>query len=498
MAMVIGTNSQSTILDIFKTGVNEVIRKMGVPVELTLKNPYASITARSQDMAKRVEHYAIEFKYKEGVDPEQITTQLTEKRIPNQVKISNGTCRITLPSFEWRQLAQLAPVDAVVEDNTAHSLRSLSWHVEIGQFQRFDFNINVLIEQMMNKNASDIHLRAGNVPFLRVDGDLIPTDLAPLSADDMEEVVIQLGGEVELTLLKTEKENSFQYHLAGIGYLRCSGYVRMGAISLAIRFIPEQPLPFDQLDLPDTIRNISKVRRGLFLVCGVTGSGKSTTLASLIDMINQEEPAHIITAEDPIEFVYSDKRSIISQRQVGRDTHSFANALRGAMREDPDVILVGEMRDRDTIRTAISAASTGHLVMSTLHTMTAVDTVNRVISYFPPDERDVIRQELAFTLVGVCCQRLLKRKDGGRIPCVELLLCNLPMIRDAILEGEIERLHNIIEVSSGMHTFDQYAVDLFRKGLVSREEAISACRDEESFTRVTSGIQGTEGRKLLK
>jgi twitching motility protein PilT len=496
--MVIGTNSQSTILDIFKTGVNEVIRKMGVPVELTLKNAHASISARSQDMAKRIDHYSIEFKYKEGVDADSIAKQLTEKRIPNQVKFTDGLCRITLPSFEWRQLAQLAPVDTVVQENAAQSLRSLSWFVDIGGFKRFDFNINILIEQMMDKNASDIHLRAGNVPYLRVDGDLAPTDLAPLSADDMEEVVIQLGGESELTLLKTEKENSFQYHLAGIGYLRCSGYVRTGAISLAIRFIPEKPLPFDSLDLPDTIRNITKVRRGLFLVCGVTGSGKSTTLASLIDIINEEEPAHIITAEDPIEFVYSDKKAIISQRQVGRDTHSFANALRGAMREDPDVILVGEMRDRETIRTAISAASTGHLVMSTLHTMTAVDTVNRIISYFPPDERDVIRQELAFTLVGVCCQRLLRRKEGGRIPCVELLLCNLPMIRDAILEGEIERLHNIIEVSSNMHTFDQYAVDLFRKGVVTREEAISACRDEESFTRVTSGIQGTEGRKLLK
>jgi twitching motility protein PilT len=498
VTMVIGTNSQSTILDIFKTGVNEVIRKMGVPVDLVLKNDHATISAKSQDMAKRVENYTIEFKYKEGIDPGRIASQLTENRIPNQVKITEGVCRITLPSFEWRQLAQLAPVDKVVQENAAQSLRSLSWFVEIGSFKRFDFNINILIEQMMDKDASDIHLRAGNVPYLRVDGDLMPTDLPPLSADDMEEVVIQLGGEVELTLLKTEKENSFQYHLAGVGYLRCSGYVRMGAISLAIRFIPEKPLPFDSLDLPDTIRNITRVRRGLFLVCGVTGSGKSTTLASLIDIINEEEPAHIITAEDPIEFVYSDKKSIISQRQVGRDTHSFANALRGAMREDPDVILVGEMRDRETIRTAISAASTGHLVMSTLHTMTAVDTVNRIISYFPPDERDVIRQELAFTLVGVCCQRLFKRMEGGRVPCVELLLCDLPMIRDAILEGEIERLHNIIEVSSNMHSFDQYAVDLFRKGIVTREEAISACRDEESFTRVTSGIQGTEGRKLLK
>ena len=497
-AMVIGTNSRNTIFEVFRTGVHEVVRKMGLPVDLTLSSGNAELVAKSADFSKRVDYLRIDFPIKEGTDPDAIRQRLEETKIPNQFRVSDGKCSLILPGFEWPQMHQLEPIDKIIVECAGQTLRSRSWQVHIGSFRKLEFNINVLIEQLTQNKGSDIHLRAGTPPFMRIDGDLRPLDFPPLSADDMREIVFQLGGPQQVEILETEKENSFQYHLAGIAYLRCSGYIKMGAMALAIRFIPESPFPFDKLNLPTSIRNVADAHRGLFLVCGVTGSGKSTTLASLVDYINENRYAHIITTEDPIEFVYSDKKSIISQRQVGRDTFSFANALRGALREDPDVILVGEMRDRETIRAAISAASTGHLVFSTLHTMTAVDTVNRIISYFPNDERDVIRQELAYTLKGVCCQRLLKRTGGGRIPCIELLLCNLPMVRDAILEGDIQRLYNIIEVDSEMKSFDQYAVELFRKNLVSREEAISACADEEAFIRVTTGIKGTEGRKLLK
>ena len=255
-------------------------------------------------------------------------------------------------------------------------------------------------------------------------------------------------------------------------------------------------MPFDQLGLPDVVNEFSDRHRGLVLVCGVTGSGKSTTLAALINHINEKRNTHIISAEDPIEFVHVDKKSIISQRQIGTDSHSFANALRGALREDPDVILVGEMRDRETIRAAVSAASTGHLVFSTLHTMSAVDTVNRVISYFPPDERDVIRQELAYTLTGVICQRLLKKIGGGRVPCIELLIADIPLVKDAILEGEIGRLHSIIEIDPSMKSFDQYAVELYEREVVTKEEAVSACRDPEAFERIVTGISGMAGGLL--
>ncbi len=494
--MVIGTNSKSTIFDLFQTGVTEIIRQVGLPAELTLSTKGAVIHAKSNQFDKRIDYYAITFDAKEGTDALVVSGKLNELKIPNHVSANNGSCTIKLPAFDWRQLPQLQPIDKVVGEFAVRSLRSHSWVVDIKSYKRQDFNMNVLIERMMETNSSDIHLRPGSPPFMRIDGDLKPVDMPPLSKDDMHEVVYQLGGDAEVEKLSVDKENSFQYHLAGIGYLRCSGYIKMGAMSLALRLIPERPVPFEKLNLPATIKRMAYMHRGLFLVCGVTGSGKSTTLASLVDHVNETRHAHIITTEDPIEFVYQDKKSIISQRQVGRDTHSFANALRGALREDPDVILVGEMRDQETIRAAISAASTGHLVFSTLHTMTAVDTVNRIISYFSPAEREVVRQELAFTLAGVCCQRLLKRIGGGRVPCIELLLGESPIVKEAILEGDIQRLHGVLEVDNDMKTFDQHAVELYKAGIVTKEEAESACREPEGFKRIMTGIKGRQGKLL--
>ncbi|MFO7775515.1 MAG: ATPase, T2SS/T4P/T4SS family, partial [Candidatus Hydrogenedentota bacterium] len=215
---------------------------------------------------------------------------------------------------------------------------------------------------MEEKNASDLHLRAGSRPYIRIDNELEPVDMEPLSADDMGDVVLKLGGEEEVKKLEAERENSFNYHSAGVGYLRVSGYIKQGSMALAIRLIPEEPPAFADLNIPDIVRGITNHHRGLFLVCGITGSGKSTTLAAMVDYINARRHAHIITVEDPIEYVYRDKESLISQRQIGRDTYSYANALRGALREDPDVILVGEMRDMDTLRAGVSAAETGHLV----------------------------------------------------------------------------------------------------------------------------------------
>ena len=496
--MYIGSQSTSTILDIFRTGMNEIIRDSGYPAEVAYTTQDCKMIARAKNLAKSVDMLQVSFRMKEGADQAHIEKQMEESRLGGRVKFENGVCRLTAPPFEWRQLGQLLPIDKIVEAHALHSMRSLTWELQVDRYAPTGFNINVMIEMMRAKNASDLHLRAGNRPFIRVDNDLTPLDLPPLNPQDMEELVHQLGGEHEIELLMTERESSFQYHAAGIGYLRCSGYIKAGAMALAIRLIPEEPLPFEKLNIPDVVRSVCDKKRGLFLVCGVTGSGKSTTLAAMIDFINESRAAHIITVEDPVEYVYSDKKGIISQRQVGRDTLSFANALRGALREDPDVILVGEMRDMDTIRAGLSAAETGHLVFSTLHTTTAVDTINRMISYFPQNERDLIRQEIAYTLQGVVCQRLLKRVGGGRIPAVEILLGGRPIVRDAILDGDLDKLWGIIEVDSDMRSFDQYAVELYQKKLVTKEEAISACSNEEGFERIISGIKSSEGRKLLK
>ena len=495
--MFIGTRSTSTILEVLQVGVSELTRQSGIPSDVVFTSPYCDMQVQSAEMDKRVDKFRIEFKIKPDVDPNAVAEALQQARIPCQVRGMNEKCLIHLPSFEWRQLRQLLPVDQVLEQFAVHTLRSQSWKVLVQAYKRHDVNINKMIEIMKQRNASDLHLRAGTPPYIRVDNDLMPMDMPPLSAEDMQEIIYQLGSEEEVARLQAERETSFQYHAAGLGYLRCSGYYKQGAMALALRIIPEEPLPFESLNIPDVVRAVCDKHRGLFLVCGTTGSGKSTTLAAMIDYINKTRHANVITIEDPIEYVYRDKKSIISQRQVGRDTFSFANALKGALREDPDVILVGEMRDLETIRAALSAAETGHLVFSTLHTMTAVDTVNRVISYFPQAERDLIRQELAYTLQGVVCQRLLKKVGGGRIPCVEILLGGKPIVRDAILEGDIGRLYSIIEVDSDMKSFDQYAVELYQKKIVTKEVAISACSNEEAFERIVSGIKSSEGRKIL-
>jgi twitching motility protein PilT len=496
--MFIGSQSTSTILDVVRIGLHEVLRQAGTPAEVRLKTKYCSIYTKAPDLSKRVDLMVVSFPVKEGTTEEALNEALKATQINGRIKLEDGVCKVTVPPFEWRQLPQLLPIDKLVETFVTHSLRSQTWTLEVYQYVSAGFNINQLIEMMRARNASDLHLRAGNRPFIRVDNDLTPLDLPVISAEDMRDIVLQLGGKQEMEVLETERESSFQYHAAGIGYLRCSGYIKGGALALAIRLIPEQPVPFDKLGIPETVKSICYKHRGLFLVCGITGSGKSTTLASMVDHINQVRRVHIITVEDPVEYVYTDKLSIVSQRQVGRDTHSFANALRGSLREDPDVILVGEMRDMDTIRAGLSAAETGHLVFSTLHTTNAVDTINRMISYFPQAERDLIRQEIAYTLQGVVCQRLLKKIGGGRVPCVEVLLGGSPIVRDAILEGDLDKLHGIIEVDSDMRSFDQYAVELYQKNVVVKEEAISACSNEEGFERIISGIKSSEGRKLLK
>jgi twitching motility protein PilT len=496
--MFIGSQANSTIIDIFKVGMQELIRESGPPAEVRYKAPGCTIHAKATDLSKRVDFMQIIFTLRDGVTPEEVQKAGEDTKLGIRVKVEDGTCKITIPPFEWRQLNVLAPVDKVLESFAKKTMRSQTWTLKAEAYSSTGFNINKLIELMKAQRASDLHLRAGNRPFIRVDNDLQPLDMPIITAEDMRELTLQLGGQAEYDVLMTERESSFQYHAAGIGYLRISGYIKCGATALAIRLIPEAPLPFDKLDIPVVVRNVCNKHRGLFLVCGVTGSGKSTTLAAMIDYINQTRKVNIITVEDPIEYVYQDKQSIVSQRQVGRDTLSFANALRGALREDPDVILVGEMRDMDTIRAGLSAAETGHLVFSTLHTTTSVDTINRMISYFPQNERDLIRQEIAYTLQGVVCQRLLKRIGGGRIPCVEILLGGRPIVRDAILEGDIDLLYGIIEVDGDMRSFDQYAVELFQKGLVVKEEAISACSNEEGFERVVSGIKSSEGRKILK
>ena len=336
-----------------------------------------------------------------------------------------------------------------------------------------------LLTVIVRDGASDIHLRAGGVPMGRVDGSIRRYGETALSPEHMEAFTreaMRRPGQWENFVL--HREADFAYWIQDVGRFRVNAYWQRGSIGLIMRVIEERPIPsFKELGLPQgTFEELLSSERGLILVTGPTGSGKTTTLASMIDHINAQEAVNIVTLEDPIEILHHDKLATISQRELGTDTLSFTAGLRASMRQDPDVILIGEMRDKETVEAALSAAQTGHLVFSTLHTMDAMRTVNRVLDFFAPHERGQIRLGLSESLIGVVSQRLLPRKEGGRVLGLEILL-GTPTVRDCIKDpNRTEEIKQALEEGSlrGMHTFDQHLVRLVHSGLLTDEVAMQS------------------------
>src|SRR3974390_2038842 len=302
-------------------------------------------------------------------------------------------------------------------------------------------NIDDLLRIATERRASDLHLKVGNYPHLRVDGELAPlTDQPRISAEDMLNMAFSMMSNRQKQKFKENAELDMAYGVAGLGRFRVNVFQQRGNVGLVLRVIPTKIRALDELYMPKIIEQICEEARGLVLVTGVTGSGKSTTLAAMIDRVNSTRPEHVITIEDPIEFLHRDKKGFVNQREVEVDTHDFSVALRAALRQDPDVILVGEMRDLETIGTALLAAETGHMVFSTLHTLDAVETIQRIIAVFPPPEQKQIRLQLASTLKAVVSQRLVRKSDGvGRVPAVEVLIATA-FIRDCIINPEKTRL----------------------------------------------------------
>jgi twitching motility protein PilT len=357
-------------------------------------------------------------------------------------------------------------------------------------------NIDDLLRIAVERKASDLHLKVGNYPHLRVDGELVPlTDQPRITGEDMLNMAFSMMSNRQKQKFKEFAEIDLAYGAAGLGRFRVNVFQQRGNVGIVLRVIPTKIRALEELYLPAVTERICEEARGLVLCTGVTGSGKSTTLAAMIDRINSSRPEHIITIEDPIEFLHRDKKGFVNQREVEVDTPSFGSALRASLRQDPDVILVGEMRDLETISTALLAAETGHMVFSTLHTLDAVETVNRIIGVFPPPEQKQIRLQLAATLRAIISQRLVKRCDGaGRVPAVEVLI-STAYIRECIVTPEKTR--NIREALQqgtsqyGMQTFDQSLYDLLQKGLISYETAIENASNPDDFKLRVQGISGT-------
>ncbi|HLG23218.1 MAG TPA: type IV pilus twitching motility protein PilT [Candidatus Manganitrophaceae bacterium] len=357
-------------------------------------------------------------------------------------------------------------------------------------------NIDELLKAAIEKGSSDLHLKVGVYPMVRINGGLAPLDKFPkVNQEESVALAFSVMNPSQKEKFKERFELDLAYSAAGLGRFRVNVFKQRGTIGMVFRVIPVKVSSIRELLLPPVVEKLSLEHRGMVLVTGTTGSGKSTTLASMVDFINQNRTVNIITIEDPIEFLHRDKKGIVSQREIGQDTESFSLALRSALRQDPDVILVGEMRDFETISTALVAAETGHLVLSTLHTLDAVETVNRIIAVFPPYQQKQVRMQLASVIRGIVSMRLAARADGkGRVPAAEIMV-GTQTVREAIVDPEKTRhIHDIIAAGSsqyGMQTFDQSLHDLFKKQLVSYEEALKWTSNPEDFALKVKGIQST-------
>ncbi|MGO8788205.1 MAG: type IV pilus twitching motility protein PilT [Terriglobia bacterium] len=357
-------------------------------------------------------------------------------------------------------------------------------------------NIDMLLRTACENKASDLHLKVGNYPYLRVDGELHALTQYPrLSSEDMLNMAFSMMTNRQKQKFKENAELDMAYGVAGLGRFRVNVFQQRGNVGMVLRVIPTKIRTLEELLLPRVIDKVCKEKRGLVLVTGTTGSGKSTTLAAMVDRINSTRTDHVITIEDPIEFLHRDKKGFVNQREVEVDTPSFGSALRAALRQDPDVILVGEMRDLETIQTALLAAETGHMVFSTLHTMDATETIQRIIAVFPPPEQKQIRLQMASTLRAIISQRLVRKADGiGRAPAVEVLIAT-EYIRDCIINPDKTRMiHEAISAGVsqyGMQTFDQSLYELYTQGLITLDEALANSTNPDEFKLRIAGISNT-------
>jgi twitching motility protein PilT len=350
-----------------------------------------------------------------------------------------------------------------------------------------ELQINELLEQVLERGGSDLHITAGSHPVVRVHGSLVRLDQYPrLMPDQIRRMIYGILTQKQRERLEADLELDISYALPGKARFRVNVYFQRDAIGGAFRMIPFEIKPLDSLGIPPQVADFARLPRGLVLVTGPTGSGKSTTLASLVDIVNMERACHIMTVEDPIEFLHRHKLAVVNQRELGQDTHSFASALKHVLRQDPDVILVGEMRDLETISTALTAAETGHLVFATLHTQDAPQTMDRVIDVFPPHQQQQVRVQLASTIQGVVTQQLLPTADGtGRAAACEILVAT-PAVRNLVREGKIHQIYSAMQAGGryGMQTMDQGLANLVRNGNVTFETAAEQCHAVDELRRL--------------
>ncbi|MDP6891883.1 MAG: PilT/PilU family type 4a pilus ATPase [Verrucomicrobiota bacterium] len=358
---------------------------------------------------------------------------------------------------------------------------------------------NKILKTAVEGGASDVHIKPNSPVVYRINSQLVETEMAQTPTQDwMDKVIKEIIPEHFLPRLEKDREIDFSYFLEGIGRFRTNCFQQLGKWCLAMRYVVAEVPKLDSLNLPEVIKSIAEEPRGIVLVAGTTGSGKSTTLAGMIDHINSNMKRHIITLEDPVEYVFEDQGCVIEQREVGLDTPSYEQGLKHVMRQDPDVIMVGEMRDATSFRAAMSASDTGHLVMSTLHTIDAPQSISRVLDFFPSDEREQVRKQMVGTLKAIVVQRMAVREDGGVVPAIEIMI-NTPTITKLITENRTEKLHAAIETGTddGMQNFNQSLFQLVKDGVITKEEALEKASNPQALEMNFKGIFLSEGSRIL-
>ncbi|MBO7130629.1 MAG: type IV pilus twitching motility protein PilT [Fibrobacterales bacterium] len=347
------------------------------------------------------------------------------------------------------------------------------------------YSIQELLQKVVDDGASDLHITAGSPPIIRVSGRLVPVGEEKLTPQETLRLTYSVMNEFQRKTFEQKKECDFSFGIGSIARFRANAYLQRGCVASAIRMIPLGIKPFEELGLPDIVREFADRPNGLVLVTGATGSGKSTTLAAMIDRINRTRDEHILTIEDPIEFLHKHQRCLVNQREVGSDTMSFGNALKSALRQDPDVVLIGEMRDLETIRAALTIAETGHLTFGTLHTNSAVQTIHRIVNVFPADEQQTVRAQLGFVLQGVVCQTLLPKVGGGRVMAAEIMDA-IPAIKALIRDAKVHQIESHLEINRkrGMQTMNACLVDLVNAGKITEETAFNKSPNPDQLQKL--------------
>lgn len=483
---VLGVGTQKSLRNVLTAGEKELTRTQGSPRKLTARAGPVEVIAERTDFKGDFENFSIKFR---GGGESLEHLKSTAESLSDICHLSSEDTWHTV-KCDRHDGVELARVQEAVDKlSTCFKLPEV-WRFVGDKFRVEHISPEMLFQAMVQYKASDVHLSPGQPPIFRVDSQTRQSELMPaLSGAQILALLREIAPERDWTEFQENQQCSFNYHQLGLGYSRVSAFIKTGAPHVTLRFLPEVIPSFEDLNVPrQQMEQLADLHHGLVLVTGMTGSGKTTTVAALVDWINTNKNIHILTIENPVEYVHFNKRSVVSQRCLGLDVANFNLAVTGALRHDPDVIVIGEMRDPDTIRSAINAAATGHLVISTLHANTASEVINRVVSFFDPVERDLVKLQLRDCIRCIICQRLVPKIGGGRLPALEIMFNDIKAINDAIVEGDTDGIRvGMQQKISHSILFEEYLHKLYKDGKIDLEHAREFCTEQSILDQMIMG-----------